>query len=327
MIGLGHTAGLFEPPRWLRGCHAQTIWPSLFRRVMMAAPRTERIDTPDDDFLDLDWYQQGHRRLAIISHGLEGSSRRPYVLGMARLLLAQGWDVLAWNFRSCGGALNRRLHFYHSGATEDLDRVLRHALARGWYDKAALVGFSIGGNLSLVYLGREGADLDPRLIGAATFSVPCDLKGSAVQLARRENRLYMRRFLRDLRAKMEAKQRLFPNQVDISGISDVTTFQDFDDRFTAPLHGFRDAQDYWQQCSSQFFIEHIRRPTLIVNALDDPFLSSGCFPQKAVDANALVQLETPAHGGHVGFVPPLGTGIRHYWSELRAASFLASFST
>lgn len=234
--------------------------------------------------------------------------------------------MLAWNFRSCSGELNRRLRFYHSGASEDLDLVVRYALAGEKYDQASLIGFSIGGNLSLVYLGRAGADLDSRLTGAAVFSVPCDLKGSAVQLARRENRLYMRRFIRDLRVKMEAKQRLFPDQVDIRGISRMETFEEFDNRYTAPLHGFRDAEDYWKQCSSQAYIGQIRRPTLIVNALDDPFLSPGCFPEKAVAGNAQVQLETPAHGGHVGFVPARGTGLRHYWSEIRAAGFLDGLS-
>lgn len=316
----------FLPPRWLRNGHMQTIWPSLFRRVIVTAPQRQRLETPDDDFLNLDWYRQGSRRLAIVSHGLEGHSQRPYVLGMVRILLAQGWDVLAWNYRSCGGELNRRLRFYHSGATEDLDLVVRHGLATDDYAEAALVGFSIGGNLSLVYLGRQGADLDSRVIGAAVFSVPCDLKGSALQLARPENRLYMRRFVRDLRAKMEAKQRLFPAEVDLADIARITTFQEFDNRYTAPLHGFRDAEDYWRQCSSRFFIEPIRRPTLIVNALDDPFLSAGCFPVEAVAANARVSLETPVHGGHVGFVPAAGGQVGYYWSELRAAAYLQMLS-
>jgi predicted alpha/beta-fold hydrolase len=316
----------FQPPRWLRSGHMQTIWPSLFRRVALAAAQRERLETPDDDFLDLDWYRQGNRRLAVVSHGLEGHSRRPYVLGMVRLLLARGWDVLAWNFRSCGGELNRQPHFYHSGATEDLDLVLQHALGSASYDQAALVGFSIGGNLSLVHLGRQGDSLDPRVLGAVVFSVPCDLKGSAVQLARAENRLYMRRFVKDLRAKMVAKHRLFPDRVDLTDIGRVATFRDFDDRYTAPLHGFRDAEDYWGQCSSLFFLEHIRRPTLIVNALDDPFLSPGCFPEQIVSANPHLRLETPCHGGHVGFVPALTGKSGHYWSESRAAAYLDNLS-
>ena len=316
----------FLPPRWLRNRHMQTIWPSLFRRVTLTEPVRERLTTPDDDFLNLDWYRNGNRRLAVISHGLEGHSRRPYVLGMVRILLAQGWDVLAWNFRSCGGELNRQLRFYHSGATEDLEQVVTHALDTGDYRQAALVGFSIGGNLSLVYLGQQGWTADPRLLGAIVFSVPCDLKGSAAQLARPENRIYMRRFVRDLRAKMEAKHQRFPKQVDLTGIANVLTFQDFDDRYTAPLHGFRDAEDYWAQCSSRFFLDRIQRPALIVNALDDPFLSPGCFPTELTAANAYLDLETPEHGGHVGFVPAAVAEPRHYWSELRAAAFLDALS-
>ncbi|QCF25756.1 alpha/beta hydrolase [Hydrocarboniclastica marina] len=317
---------LFQPPRWLRNGHLQTVWPTLFRRVELARPQRERLETPDNDFLNLDWYRAGHRRLAIISHGLEGHSRRPYVLGMVRMLQAQGWDVLAWNFRSCGGELNRSVGFYHSGATEDLDLVVGHGLGQGAYDRAALVGFSIGGNISLVYLGRKGDGLDSRVQGAVVFSVPCDLKGSAEQLARPENRIYMRRFVRDLRAKMIAKHQHFPDLINLHGIEQVCTFRQFDDRYTAPLHGFRDAEDYWKQCSSLFYLHRIRRPTLIVNAIDDPFLSAACYPQAEVRGNSHIQLETPAHGGHVGFVPAKLAQPGHYWSELRAANFLENLA-
>lgn len=311
---------VFRPPRWLRNAHLQTVWPTLFRRVLLSQPQREKLDTPDGDFLNLDWYVAGNRRLAIISHGLEGHSRRPYVLGMARMLQARGWDVLAWNFRSCGGELNRTLRFYHSGATDDLDLVVGHGLSQNLYDHVSLVGFSIGGNLSLVYLGRKGDNLDPRVRGAVVFSVPCDLKGSAEQLARPENRIYMRRFVRELRGKMVAKHQRFPDKISLDGIEQISTFRQFDDRYTAPLHGFRDAEDYWLQCSSLFYLQAIRRPTLIVNALDDPFLSPGCYPDDALSEYVL--LETPDHGGHVGFVPAQLPQPGHYWSELRAASYL-----
>lgn len=308
----------FSPPlRWRNG-HLQTIWPALFRRVGIGMPVRERITTPDDDFLDLDWYRADHSRLLVISHGLEGNSRRPYILGLARAASASGWDVLAWNFRSCGGELNRRPRFYHSGDSGDLDLVLRHGL-RGGYSEIVLAGFSIGGNMTLVYLGTLGERLPEAVKGAAIFSAPCDLAGGAERLAEPNNRLYMHRFMRQLRRKMRQKHALFPNRISLAGLDEMRTFHDFDERYTAPLHGFENARDYWERCSGARFIDRIRTPVLIVNALDDPFLSTGCFPRSEAAANPRVVLETPNHGGHVGFMRRLGDPV--YWSESRALAF------
>ncbi len=307
------------PPFWLRNAHLQTVWPTVFRRVNIAAPEKERILTPDDDFLDLDWYRGGNSRLLVLSHGLEGSSRRPYILGLARAARAAGWDVLAWNFRSCSGELNRQPRFYHSGAWEDLDLVVRHGLEQG-YARVVLGGFSIGGNLTLVYLGQHAKHLPKELAGAVVFSVPCDLAGSAERLARPANRLYMRRFLRELGNKMRRKHARFPEVFNLDGLDEIRNFQEFDDRYTAPLHGFQNAGDYWRRCSSAGCIEPINLPALIINARDDPFLSERCYPKDAVDANPRVTLETPRHGGHLGFVSRPTDGV--YWSEERALAFL-----
>jgi len=314
----------YHPPRWLRNGHVQSVWPTLFRRVGLREPSVERLETPDDDFLVLDWYRQGSDRLAILCHGLEGHSRRPYIRGMARALLNAGWDVLAWNYRSCGGVMNRQLRFYHSGATEDLACVISHVLEKCDYRQLTLVGFSMGGNLALVYLGQEGVKLDARIRGAATFSVPCDLAGSARQLAEPRNRVYMSRFLKELRLKMAVKAESFPGQISTDGYEHIRSFREFDDRYTAPLHGFRDAEDYWRQCSSSRFINEIQVPALIVNARDDPFLSPGCYPVETVRENPRVVLEMPRWGGHVGFVSSYGRG--DYWSERRAVQFLEALS-
>ena len=309
----------FNPAPWWRNAHLQTAWPALFRRVPVTPPRRERIFTPDEDFLDLDWHRGGHSRLLIISHGLEGSSRRPYVLGLAREALASGWDVLAWNFRSCSGEINRQPHFYHSGETKDLGLVVRHGLAQG-YERIALSGFSIGGNMTLVYLGKPDEEVPPQVRGAVVFSVPCDLAGSADRLARSANRVYMHRFVRLLSAKMRRKHQQFPEQIDLDGLRALRTFHQFDDRYTAPLHGFANARDYWDRCSSAQFIPGIRLPVLIVNALDDPFLSPECFPRAQTTGNPRVVLETPRHGGHVGFMER--PGKKGYWSEKRSLAFL-----
>lgn len=311
----------FSPPPWLRNGHLQTMWPTLFRRLETGPDVVERLTTPDDDFLDLDWYQRGHRRLVIISHGLEGFSRRPYMLGMVEAALGAGWDALAWNFRSCSGEMNRQPRFYHSGASIDLETVVERALSDdAGYDSIALAGFSMGGNITLVYLGEQGERLDSRIVGAAVFSVPCDLAGSADQLAQPRNLIYMRRFMNELRGKMKKKHELYPDLIDLEGIETMRNFHQFDNRYTAPLHGFRDAEDYWHRCSSRRFIGDIRVPTLIVNAEDDPFLSRDSYPEQEVAANHLVSLETPRHGGHVGFVSRDGDGL--YWSERRAMAFL-----
>lgn len=313
----------FQPPLWLRNPHLQTVWPTLFRRIDCAPDATERMATPDDDFLDLDWYQGGNQRLLVLSHGLEGDSRRPYMLGMVRAALDHGWDVLAWNFRSCSGEVNRQPRFYHSGSSDDLSLVVERALAASpAYDSVALSGFSMGGNITLVYLGERGASLDPRIRGAAVFSVPCDLAGSARALAKPANRLYMSRFMDELRAKVRAKQALYPELISLEGLDRMKTFAEYDDQYTAPLHGFRDAEDYWYRCSSRRFIGGIAVPALIVNAADDPFLSAGSYPQAEVAGNRQVRLEMPRHGGHVGFVGDERNG--HYWSEWRALRFLES---
>lgn len=313
----------FRPPIWLRSGHLQTIWPTLFRTVSLAPPQADVLATADGDELHLDWYCRGNPRLAILSHGLEGHSRRPYMLGMARALLEAGWDVLAWNFRSCGGVMNHLPRFYHSGTTEDLDAVVQYALSSSnAYQKIVLSGFSMGGNLTLLYLAQQGENLDSRISSSVTFSVPCDLAGSAEMLARPCCRIYMRRFLDDLHTKMSDKARLFPDQISVDGFENIRNFREFDDRYTAPLHGFQDAADYWACCSCEPYLNQITVPSLIVNAADDPFLSPSCYPEKQRVRGKQVFLEKPRHGGHVGFVNSSAT--RHYWSERRAVAFLES---
>ncbi len=310
----------YRPPFMLRNGHLQTVLPSLLRKVPGNLYERERINTPDDDFLDLDWARVGSSRIAILSHGLEGNSRRHYMVGMARMLNQSGWDALAWNYRSCSDEPNRRLRMYHNGAIDDLDQVAAHALNTGRYTAAALIGFSLGGNLTLVYLGTKGAELDARIRKAVVFSVPCDLKASALELARPINRIYMNQFLRSLHGKIRAKMALLPGQIDDDGYERIRNFKDFDDRYTAPMHGFRDAEDYWARCSSGQFIPGIRIPALIVNALDDPFLAGGCYPVRESTASRFVHFEQPRSGGHVGFMQ--FNRDHSYWSERRAIEFL-----
>ena len=310
----------YRAPWYLPGGHLQTIWPALFRRVPRVVQRSERLELADGDFVDLEWSIQGSSRLAILCHGLEADAQTEYIQGMAGALIRRGWDVLAWNFRGCSHEPNRLLRMYHSGATEDLHAVVNHALANHSATAVDLIGFSLGGNLTLKYLGERPAELSPRLHRAVAFSVPCDLACSSRQLALRSNWLYMERFLRAMRAKIREKHQRFPDQIDLTGLSRIRTFREFDDRFTAPIHGFRDAADYWARNSCRPFLPQIRIPTLLVNAQNDPFLGPDCYPRDAAVASNCFHFEAPATGGHLGF--PSGCHSRESWVETRAVQFL-----
>ncbi len=302
----------------------QTVSSTLFRRVDGVEYKRERIETPDDDFLDLDWTvtqspDNGPRRVIVISHGLEGNSDRAYVRGMARAFARRGWDVCAWNFRGCSGEPNRRFYSYHSGATEDLECVIRHILSGGKYDAVGLVGFSLGGNLTLKYLGERGDQVDGRITYGVAFSVPCDLVSSSETMARPENYVYMKRFFRSLAEKARLKAQMFPGRIDPIVVARMRSFREFDDYYTAPAHGFSSAADYWKRTSCKQFLRDIRTPALLVNSYDDPFLSAECFPHDCAKANPRFHLMTPSRGGHVGFMALNRVG--EYWSETIATGF------
>lgn len=309
----------FTGHRLLKGRHLETLLPALFRRIAIHYKRT-RMTTSDGDFIDLDWLNTGNDRLIILFHGLEGSSQSGYIKGFARFFHQHGFDVCAVNFRGCSGEDNRLLRSYHSGASSDIAEIIQHVVANHSYGTLVMAGFSLGGNMLLKYLGEQGAALPARLKCAVAFSVPCDLAGSAAVLARPDNNVYMQRFLKTLKQKIRRKAAQFPGQVDITGIDEIKDFKAFDDRYTAPMHGFKDADDYWTKCSAKQFIPCITIPTLLVNAQNDPFLSAGCFPYDEAAASSCMFLETPAYGGHVGFSILLPNGM--YWSENRAFEFI-----
>ena len=311
----------YVSPWLLSNGHLQTVLPSLFRKVVGVDYQRERIVTPDGDFLDLDWAAKGTRRLAVIAHGLEGDSNRAYARGMVRALSRIGWDAVVWNARGCSGEPNQVLRFTHSGAIEDLQTVISHVTDSRDYHELALIGFSLGGNLTLKYLGERGGALNPRIKKAVAFSVPCDLESGSRQLAGLTNQIYMRNFLGSLREKIRAKMRVMPGKIDDRDYEQLRTFQDFDDRYTAPIHGFADAEDYWRQSSCRSVLKEISIPTLLINARNDPFLAERCYPIDEAEANPNLHLEMPASGGHVGFITFNHQG--EYWSESRAVSFLS----
>ena len=286
-------------PHWiLANGHVQTLLGAWVRKQSILYHR-ERLELSDGDFLDLDWKRQGHRRLVIFSHGLEGSSTSSYIAGLAKEVNAHGWDALAWNMRGCSVEVNRLPRRYHSGESGDLRTVVNHAAVD--YDAVALVGFSLGGNVSLKYLGEQPAH--PKIVCAVGISVPVDLRASADALDRQwQNRLYLRNFLGPMVAKMERKAQLFPDQVASPKRFNIRSLRQFDDLYTAPLHGFEDAEDYWRKSSSKPYLARIDVPTLLINARNDSFLTSHSLPFDEARTSPHLILEAPASGGHVGFL-------------------------
>lgn len=310
----------YKAPFFLKNRHLLTIYPSLFRRIRRADYHRVRIATTDEDFLDLDFSYAGSDRIVIILHGLEGSAERTYVLGMVHVFNQGGYDTVSLNFRGCSGEPNRNLRFYHSGETGDLAQVVDYLAASGKYKAIHIVGFSLGGNVTLKYLGERGADVHPLVRSAVAISVPCDLKASSRELEKRHNTIYMQRFIRELGYKLELKARKFPDLIRLDNYRQIRTFRQFDDLYTAPIHGFRDALTYWDNCSAKPYLAGISVPALLINALDDPFLAEECFPYKEAAQSRYLYLETPRYGGHVGFVT---FGEQCYWSEKRAFAFIS----
>jgi predicted alpha/beta-fold hydrolase len=310
----------YRASRWQFNGHMQTVWPSIFRRVNFNYQWRERLELPDGDFVDLDWTfsTPAKKKLLVITHGLEGDSGRHYVKGMARLFAAQGYDVLGWNCRSCSGELNRLLRFYHHGDAGDLRFVIGHALEQHGYEELVLAGFSMGGSLTMRLLGEDPDSVPPQVKKAIGFSVPCSLLSSVEALALPHNSIYQRRFLRKLGKKIRQKEQLFPGQINSEGYQRIKHFVEFDNRYTAPLHGFSDAFDFYSKASVKPLLQYIRIPALIVQAKNDPFLGEDCFPYAEAAANPNLYLEIPQHGGHCGFMLP---GSPHSWAELRALQF------
>lgn len=307
------------PPAYLFNGHLETIIPSLFRRVKGVSYIREKITTPDHDFLNLDWSKVGGDRLLIISHGLEGDSRRHYAMGLVKQFNLKGIDVLVWNNRSCGGEINLNPILYHHGASYDLETTVEHVLRSHSYKEIFLAGISMGGAQTLKYLGEKGNDLPKKITRAAVYSTPCNLASSAATLKLNQNTFYKKRFLGKLKKKIEGKAVQFPDLIDLELLKRVNDFDTFDTLFTAKLHGFKDANDFYQGVSADNWMKFIQIPTLIINALNDPLLGPECYPTRLAEKKAEIILDMPKRGGHTGFVIP---GQEFTWAENRFAEFL-----
>lgn len=308
----------FSGNRLLKNGHAETIMPALFRKVQTAYKR-ERITLADGDFMDLDWQKQGAKKVLVLFHGLEGSSQSQYIKGFSKFFYDKGYDTCAVNFRSCSGEMNKLLRSYNSGVSDDIAEVLNHISKNNLYEEMYLCGFSLGGNALLKYLGEQSNNVLSLIKKAAAFSVPIDLAGSSKVLAKSTNKVYMQRFLNSLNAKMKQKSLMFPGTIDVKGIEKIKTFGEWDSKFTAPIHGYKDSADYYAQCNALQFLPKIAVPTILVNAKNDPFLSDSCFAYNEAKNNPNFYFEAPKYGGHVGFSISSPNG--RYWSEKKCHHF------
>ncbi|HEY7657740.1 MAG TPA: alpha/beta fold hydrolase [Burkholderiales bacterium] len=299
---------VYRAPLWLPGGHAQTIYASLAAPRPRVEYRRERWDTPDGDFIDLDWVEQdsglriqdsGQSPLVVLFHGLEGSSRSHYALALMAEVARRAWRGAVVHFRGCSGELNRLPRAYHSGDSAEVDWVLRRL--RPQNPRLFAVGVSLGGNALLKWLGETGAAARDVIDQAAAISAPFDLTAAGNTLDRGFNLLYVRHFLVTMKRKSLAKLARFPGLFDAARVRAARTLREFDDLVTAPLHGFRNTDDYWMRASSKPWLRAIDVPALMVNARNDPFLPSSALPP-AHDVAPSVRLEQPAEGGHAGFV-------------------------
>ncbi|MFD1294135.1 YheT family hydrolase [Lutibacter holmesii] len=310
----------YNPPFLFKNSHLNTIYKTLFFNNKVNYVR-KRIPTPDQDFLDIDFSLVPSNTLVIALHGLEGSSNSKYIVSLVNHLNQHNIACAAINFRGCSGEDNNHLHSYHSGKTDDVSTILNYILNTYTFKNIILVGYSMGGNIALKYLG-ENSFIPFEVKGGIAISVPCDLEGSSNALAKTENTIYMKRFLRTLKKKSIEKLEKFPNSnLDLSAITTAQNFAEFDGAVTAPLFGFKNAQDYWTQSSSKAFLPAIKLPTFIINALDDTFLSKSCFPFEIAKNHKQITLETPKYGGHVGFNTKI-VGKDLLWSENRIRTFI-----
>lgn len=313
----------FRPAPWLRGPHRQTLFASKLRPPPAVAITHERLELEDGDFLDLAWHPDNGAAadapLVVLLHGLSGSIKSKYVRGMLRAIAARGWRGVLMHFRGASGEPNRLPRSYHSGETGDLGQVLPLLQARYPRAPMAAVGYSLGGNVLLKYLGERGRDTP--LQAAAAVSVPFDLGLCVRAVSRGLSRAYQHHMVGNMRTAAARKFAAMPCPVPLPDLNELRDFVSFDNAVTAPLHGFKDAEDYYRRASSRPFLNAIKLPTLIVHALDDPFMDASVVPAES-ELSPAVRFELSPRGGHVGFVAAGAWGQPLFWLERRIPEYL-----
>ena len=313
----------FVAPAWLRNPHAQTMWAPLLRRRAHVPRRAERIETPDGDFLDLHIVDgEPGKPAVLLLHGLEGSADSKYILGTAEKVNALGWTAVAMEFRGCGREFNRARRLYHSGETTDLAFIAKRLASS--YSRLYIAGFSLGGNVLAKWLGESPRDVPANVHAAAVVSVPFDLTVSGPHIERVLGGFYSRHFLRSLMKKAVAKEQQYPNCIDLERVRAARTLSEFDNFGTARLHGFRDADHYYETQRSGQYLDGVRTPSLLLSAADDPFNPASTLPREAADWSDYLHPLFTEHGGHVGFV--CGSPVRpRYWAEEQIVRFFQSY--
>lgn len=315
--------GAFRPAWWLPGGHLQTLYPTLFRRRVIPRLTRQRLELPDGDFLDIDWTDGCGGMRVLVLHGLEGSLDSHYAGSLLARLSREGYQAGLMYFRGRSGEINRLPRSYHSGETADLGYVIRLLHTAHPDGKIAVVGFSLGGNVLLKWLGEQGCDAP--VCTAVAISVPFDLDRAAQRLERGFSRVYRNHLLEKLRRSVVAKSVLHEPPLSVHELRGLRSFRAFDDAVTAPLHGFSGVDDYYSRSSSRRFLRSICTPTLILQARDDPFLPTDALPEDS-DISEAVTLELSEHGGHVGFIAGSHPLAPVYWLEQRIAAHLSGFA-
>ncbi len=313
----GFTAIEYKPSLFFKNHHINTMFPYAMRRSNNPMYHRKRYTTNDGDFLDLDFVLNSSNHIVVLLHGLEGSSQSQYILGLTTALNGKDFDVCAINHRSCSGELNLQKTMYHSGYIDDLIEVIDYLSSQ--YKTIHLVGYSLGGSMVLNYLGRYNS-IPTNVKSAIAFSVPIDLSSSAKMLDHWKNKAYTIQFLMTLNKKIIEKARQHPTELNAADYKNIRTMGDYDNRITAPLHGFIDGEDYYQKASSKPYLHNISIPTLLVNAHDDSFLAPPCFPYEIADGHEYFHFLGSKYGGHVGFA-----SLKHddYWSDRLVLDWLS----
>ena len=297
----------YTAPAWLPGGNMQTIYPYLNKPARLFNYRRERWELEDGDFIDIDWTDGSARApLVIFFHGLEGNSSSHYILSVNNRLRHYHWRSAVIHFRGCSGMPNRLSRAYHAGDSAEIDQMLQRIIANQAHTDSAtqpvyIIGVSLGGNALLKWLGEKGEQAKKLVAGAATVSVPLDLAAAGSALDTGFNQVYTRHFLNTLKYKALDKLDQFPGLFDAKALKKCSSIYEFDNLVTAPLHGFRDTDDYWRQSSSKQWLGHIKVPTLVINARNDPFMPASVLPAPQ-EVSSSVTLEFPQEGGHAGFM-------------------------
>ena len=311
----------FSPTLPFKNGHFNTMYRPLFMKDKVSYKR-KRVTTWDNDFFDLDFSVIGSKTLVLLIHGLEGSSDSKYMTSSTNYLNNKGLDTVCFNLRGCSGEDNLLLSTYHSGKTEDVDFVVNHLLDNYNYENIVIVGFSLGGNLTLKYLGEKTENISPKIKGGVAVSVPVDIATAEKEMDKLKNKLYMEVFFKTMKNKVLEKAHKFPEyQLDKDKLFKATKFKHLEYLYTCPVFGFESPEDYWQKASSKPYLDKIKKPTLLINAKDDSFLSKECFPFDIAHDSKYFHFEAPNYGGHVGFMSSFKPS-ENIWLEKRIARFI-----